>query len=118
MRGRALGTGVALLACVAIGACSNPLGQQYEYEEQIYLTVDGAATAIVDASIPALVVLRGARLDASPSARIDRDDVRRLFEANGCRVMSVGQPWRREGRRFIQVRIEADDVRALSQCGL
>ncbi len=100
------------------GACSNPLGKQYEYEEQIYLTVDGAATVIVDTSIPALVALRGVELDPSSSARIDREDVRRVFEAGGCKVMSVGQPWRREGRRFVQVRIEAEDVRTLAQCRL
>ena len=101
-----------------MSACSNPLGQQYEYEEQLYLTVHGAATAIVDASVPALVALRGAKLDPSPSARIDQEDVRKIFEADGCHVVRVGQPWRRDDRRFVQIRIETDDVRTLSQCGL
>lgn len=119
MRRRAVLAGAAVLASALLGgACSNPLGKQYEYEEQIYLNVDGSASIIVDTSIPALVALRGAKLDPSSSARIDREDVRRVFEAGGCKVMSVGQPWRREGRRFVQVRIQAEDVRTLGQCRL
>jgi len=107
-----------MLACVAMGACSDSLLRQYEYEEQIYLTVRGAATVIVDTSIPALVALRGLQLDPSNSARIDQEDVRRAFEAQGCRVVRVGQPWRRDGRRFVQIRMETDDVRTLNQCGV
>jgi hypothetical protein len=107
----------ALLAVIAIAAgCRAPLGRQYEYEEQIYLRVDGSATVIVNASIAALVALRGANLDPSSSSRIDRADVRRVFEAAGCEIASVGQPWRRHGRRFVQVRIAAGDVRKLSEC--
>jgi hypothetical protein len=107
----------ALLAVFAIAAgCRAPLGRQYEYEEQIYLRVDGSATVIVNASIAALVALRGADLDPSSSSRIDRADVRRVFEAADCAVASVGQPWRRQGRRFVQVRIATDDVRTLSVC--
>ena len=108
----------AVVLLLASGACGNPLGKQYEYEEQLYLTVKGSATVIVDASLPALVALRGAPFDLSPSARIDQGIVRRVFEAGGCRVVRVGQPWRRSGRRFVQVRIEADDVRTLNTCSV
>ena len=101
-----------------MSACTDSLLRQYEYEEQIYLTVRGAATVIVDASIPALVALRGLQLDPSNTARLDQEDVRRAFEAQGCRVVRVGQPWRRDGRRFVQVRMETDDVRTLNQCGV
>ncbi|HKV98242.1 MAG TPA: hypothetical protein VJN96_00390 [Vicinamibacterales bacterium] len=118
MRGRRLLAGAALLVSAAMSACSGSLLRQYEYEEQIYLTVRGAATVMVDASIPALVALRGLKLDPSTTARIDQNDVRRAFEAQGCHVVSVGQPWRREGRRFVQVRLETDDVRTLAQCGV
>jgi hypothetical protein len=118
MRSRTVTAGVATLAMAAIGACNSPLLRQYEYEEQIYLTVRGAATVIVDASIPALVSLRGLKLDPSNTARLDQEDVRRAFEAQGCRVLRVGQPWRRDGRRFVQIRMETDDVRTLSQCGV
>ena len=116
MRGWAARAAVIGLAVAA--ACSNPLGRQYEYEEQLYLGVDGAATIVVDASFAALVALRGVTIDTSPTARIDRAEIRRLFEAAGCPVQNVGQPWRRKGRRFIQVRLAADDVQTLSACGL
>jgi hypothetical protein len=107
-----------LMVIGAASGCASPLGKQYEYEEQLYLTVKGSATVIVDASVPALVALHGAALDPSPLARADPALVRRVFEAGGCRVVRVGQPWRRSGRRFVQVRIEADDVRALSKCSM
>src|SRR5258706_180933 len=69
MRGRAGMLAVGVLALVAGGACGNPLGPQYEYEEQVYLKVNGGASITINASIPALVALRGAALDPSPSAR-------------------------------------------------
>jgi hypothetical protein len=103
---------------VAMTACSNPLGRRYEYEEQLYLDLSGSATVIVDASVAALVALRAARLDPDPAARIDQEGVRRLFASSGCDVVRVGQPWRVDGRRFIQVRLQAADVQALSRCSL
>ena len=111
-------------ACVAIGllvlafaaGCSNPLGRQYEYEEQIYLSVDGSATVVVDSSIPALVALRGATFDPKISAGVSREQVRGWFESSGCQDVRVGQPWVRRGRRFVQVRMSVEDIRALSSC--
>jgi hypothetical protein len=108
----------AAAAMLAVTACANPLGRQYEYEEQVYLSVDGSATVIVDASIPALVALRGLALDPSPTARTDQEEIRRVIEAEGCDVARVGQPWRRNGRRFVQVRIATTDVNTLGSCGL
>lgn len=98
-------------------ACSNPLGKQYEYEEQLYLGVTGAATLVIDSSIPALVALRNLPLDPSSTAHVDRDQVRRLFATAGCRDVKVGQPWTRKGRRFVQISVEASDVRQLAACG-
>ncbi len=115
MRGWTAGLAAAMLMAASSG-CHNPMGPKYEYEEQVYLNVDGSATVIVDSSIAAFVALRGLPFDPSPSAPIDRDQTRRLFEALGCRDVSVGQPWRRDGRRFIQIRIETDDVRTLAAC--
>jgi hypothetical protein len=107
----------ALLAALALtGGCRGPLGRQYEYEEQIYLRVDGSATVIINSSIAALVALRGADLDPSLAHRIDRTDVRRVYETVGCEVASVGQPWRRQGRRFVQVRVISGDIRKLGSC--
>jgi hypothetical protein len=105
-------------ACLALSACGGALGKQYEYEEQLYLGVDGSATAIVSTSLNALVVLRGAALDLDAAARWEREDVRRVFEAAGCQVSSVGQFWRREGRRFVQIRLDVEDVRTLGRCGM
>jgi hypothetical protein len=105
-----------LVSAVWTTACSRPFGREYEYEEQLYLSVDGSATVILNSSIAALVALRGAALDPAPGSRIGRDDVRELFEASGCDVVRVGQLWRRKGRRFVQVRLRTDDVRLLSQC--
>ena len=111
---RAIAVGLA----VAGAACGNPFGRQYEYEEQVYLRVDGAATVVVDSSISALVALRGVALDPTAPSSTDRANLRAMFEAAGCHVDNVGQPWRRRGRRFVQVRISTPDVRALSKCGL
>jgi len=115
---RVWATSLAIGAALVSTACSGAMGRHYEYEEELYLTVKGSAIAVVDASIPALVALHNLPLDPAPTARTDQADVRRVLEAAHCDVAHVGQPWRRDGRRFIQVRIEADDVRSLSQCQL
>jgi len=108
---------VMLLA--SISACAAwPFGAHYEYEEQLYLSVDGRATVVVDASLPALVALRGLSIDPSPSSSIDRDGIRRAAEAAGCAVDSVSRPWTRSGRRFVQIQIAIADVRQPQSCGL
>lgn len=116
MRFRAL-LAIAVLT-LAVAACRSPFGPQYEYEEQIYLRVDGAATVVIDSSIAALVALRGVALDPGAPSSSDRAELRKMFEAAGCHVDNVGQPWRRRGRRYVQVRLSTPDVRALSTCGL
>jgi hypothetical protein len=65
MRAR-LRLAACVLAAATVVACSNPLGRQYEYDEQTYLAVDGSATVVVNSSLPALVALRGASLDPKP----------------------------------------------------
>jgi hypothetical protein len=114
MRVRAGRAACAVVALLAASACGNPLGRQYEYEEQLYLSVDGSATIILDASLPALAALRGMTLDSG--GRMDRATIRRAFESGGCDVVNVAQPWRRRGRRFIQVRLRTADVRTLNSC--
>lgn len=110
---------IAGLVLVSIAAaCRNPLGREYEYEEQLYLQVNGSATVVVDASIASLVALRGMALDTSFATRPDRAAIRKLIEAGGCPAVTVGQPWTRHGRRFIQIRIATKDVRTLSSCAL
>jgi hypothetical protein len=117
MRVRIVPSALVIVLLGVLTGCSNPLGRQYEYEEQIYLGVDGSATLIVDASIPALVALHGLPIDPSPRARVDRDQLRLLFTTPRCPDVRVGQPWIRRGRHFVQIRVSTPDVSRLAACG-
>jgi hypothetical protein len=108
---------VALLVCaLALAACGvrSPFKAQPEYQEEVYLALDGSATVNVSASLASLVALRGADFPTDPRARVDRANVRRFFEGPGVRVTSVSLA-RRHLRRFAHVAIAVDDVRKLSQ---
>ncbi len=109
----------AYLLCAFIvvlcAACAQPFGRQYEYEEEIHVGLNGSATIIVNSSLPALAALHGLDLPLDPNALVVRDDLRAAYESPVTRVTRVSRPWRRSGRRFIQVRIEASDVRLLSE---
>lgn len=107
---------VLLIALVA-SSCAQPFGRVYEYEEEVYLNLDGSATIIVNASLPALAALHGAEVPLDPQALIERDAIRALYESPQTAVTRVSRPWRRNGRRYIQVRLEAADVRTLPQIG-
>ena len=80
--------------------------------------IDGSATVVVNSSLPALVALRGAKLDPRPDGSADRDAIRQMYESAGCSVDRVGRFWYRRGRRFVQVQISTNDVRTLSKCAL
>lgn len=110
--------GALMTSALLIASCTNPLARQYEYEEQLYLAVDGSATVVVDASLPALVLLRGASFDPSIGGSTDRAAVRRLYESAGCPVDSVSRLWERSGRRFAQIQISVKDLKSLSSCPL
>ena len=105
----------ALLAVTAAACGGSPLLRQYEYEEEIFLGVDGSATVVINSSIPALVALRGLNLDPGQRARLDRQRLEAAYTSPGTRVLRVSRPWRRSGRRFVQVRVETDDVRRLAE---
>jgi hypothetical protein len=107
-----------VLAAVTVAACSNPLGRQYEYDEQTYLAVDGSATVVVNSSLPALVALRGAAIDPRTDGNADRDGIRKLYESAGCTVDRVGRFWYRRSRRFVQIQVSTADIRSLSKCRL
>jgi hypothetical protein len=70
---------------------------------------------VVNASLPALVALRGLQVDTSTSSRLDRDRIRVLYESPVTHVTRVSPPWRRAGRRFVQVRLDVTDVRRLHE---
>jgi hypothetical protein len=102
---------------VAAAGCANPLGRQYEYDEQLYLGVDGSAELVINASIAALVALRNLPLDPDPAVPVDRDRVRQAFSDPGCGEVTVNRPWTRSGRRFVQVVLEQDHVGGFAGCG-
>jgi hypothetical protein len=106
---------IAVIAAFATTACGGRLfGKHYEYEEDVTLASDGSADLIVNASIPALVALRGLALNPDPSAAVDRDAVRAAYQSPNTEVMRVSRPWRRDGRRFVQVRVKVHDIRKLN----
>jgi hypothetical protein len=101
-----------LTAAIAASSCRGVLKKEYEYEEELYLDLDGSATLYVNASVPALIALRGVDLDVNPRARFNRERVRAIFAG---RNVSVRTPTtsRRHGRRFVHVRVDADRLSAL-----
>src|SRR6478672_5566159 len=100
--------GVLLSACGGTSA----MFRQYEYEEEVYLSLDGSATVYVNSSLPALNALRGTTFDLSPAARVDTAAVRAYYSSPATRVIRVSQS-RRNNRRFVHVRLDVDDVTAL-----
>jgi hypothetical protein len=110
-------TSLAALVCAALAstACGNGgLFRQYEYEEDVYLSLDGSATVYVNSSLAALNALHGASFDTDPAARFRRDQVQAFFSTPVTHVASVSDS-RRNNRRFAHVRVEAPDVRRLSE---
>lgn len=97
-----------------VAGCRSVLSMQYEYDEEIFLDLDGSATVYVNASVPALVALRGAPLDVDPRARLDRNDVRAFFESPVTEVESVTTS-RRDNRRYVHVRLTVSDIRRLNE---
>jgi len=96
-----------LLGCQKLG-----LVKEYEYDERVELSLDGSAVVDINASIPALVALRGATLDVDPEARFDRRAFRRLYEGRGVTAREVST-YRRHGRRFVHVRLAVADISGL-----
>jgi hypothetical protein len=111
---RALVAFAIVVLPIASGACGSGLFQQYEYEEEMYLSLDGSATLYVNSSIEALNALRGTAFDPSPSGRFDRRPFQRYFSTAHTRVTRVTSS-RRSRRRFVHVRLEVDDIRRLAE---
>jgi len=113
-----IGAAMALVAALALwaGGCSR--GEQFrdfEYEEEIFLALDGSAQIYVNTSIAALNALRGAAFPVAPGARIDRDAVGAWFSTPTTRVTRRPSLSRRNGRRFVHIRVDVDDVTRLSE---
>jgi len=105
---------LVVIAVLASIACGSVIARKYEYEEEIFLSLDGSATVYVNASVPALVALRGVPLPLDPNARLDRTVVRDIYSTPVSRVASVTTS-RREGRRYVHLRIGVDDIRRLGE---
>ena len=106
---------VLLLAAIAFWARSGTLfGKQYEYEEDLTISLDGSATLTINSSVAALVALRGLPLEA-PTGTVDRDRVRAAFESPVATVVSVPRPWTRSGRAFVQINLDIPDIRRLHE---
>ena len=112
MRFRAV---VLLVAALSVSCGGGGLFRQYEYEEEMYLSLDGSATIYVNSSVAALNALRGTSFDTDPSATIDRGAVRDYFTTPVTRVTRRPALSRRSNRRFVHVRVDVDDVRRLSE---
>ncbi len=109
-RARAL---LLLVLCVVAGCSGAGLFREYEYQEDLYLALDGSVVVNVNASVAALVALRGIELDPDPRARIDQDRTRSLFEGPGARATVTLA--RRNRRRFVHVSVRAESLEALSR---
>ena len=106
---------IVVAAALMLSACGGRLvKKQYEYEEELYLGLDGTATLNVSASVPALVALRGADLNVSPRARFDRERIRAFYQGPGVTVIALSSS-RRYGRRFVHLSMDVADVRSLQR---
>jgi hypothetical protein len=107
---------LAVLMAFAVARCGGRapalFGPQYEYEEDLTLSLDGSATMVVNASIAALAVLRGLPLSTDLSARVDRDAVRALYTSPYAQVTRVST-WTRSKRRYVGVTLRVANIRDL-----
>ncbi|HEX4914257.1 MAG TPA: hypothetical protein VFV51_09880 [Vicinamibacterales bacterium] len=105
---------LVLLSVLLSAACANVIARKYEYEEEIFLALDGSATVYVNASVPALVALRGFKLPLDPNARLDRVLVRELYTTPATTVENITLS-RREGRRYVHLRLDVPDITRLGE---
>lgn len=116
-RGAALCALIVVLAIAAGcgGGGGGLFGKQYEYEEELFLDLDGSASLTVNASLAALSALRGLDVPTEPDAQVDRDRIRALFSSPVAEVTHVSRGWRRDGRTFVQVQLDIPDIRRLPE---
>jgi hypothetical protein len=103
-----------VLAALVLNSCGSLLSVKYEYDEDVFVYLDGSATVYVNASVPALVALRGAPLDPDPRARLDRLKVRDLYRSAVTNVVSTTTS-RRDNRRYVHLRIDVADITQLDK---
>ena len=114
---RVVGVLAAAVFVAAVATACGPAGsffRQYEYDEQIDLSLDGTAVVYVNASLQALNALRGTAFDVRPNARVDRQAVEAFFSSPVTRVTQFNTS-RRSGRQFVHLRLATDRIDALGQ---
>ena len=107
---------IALALSFALSCGGGFFGKQYEYEEDLYLSLDGSADIIINTSLAALKALRGIDVDPRLTEE-DRRALRVLYESPVSTVKRIRRPWTRKGRRFVQIRVEVSDLRQLPKEG-
>ncbi|MEP7309972.1 MAG: hypothetical protein ABJA98_31065 [Acidobacteriota bacterium] len=100
---------------VATACSSGGFFRPYEYEEEIYLSLDGSATVYVNSSLAALNALRGASFGTDPAVPVDREKVREFYATPVTRVLTTPTSSRRSGRRFVHVKLDVPDVQKLGE---
>jgi hypothetical protein len=108
---------LASVLAIAAAGCSGRhglLGPEYEYEEDLTLSLDGSASLVVNSSLPALAALRGLVIAGDTHTRADqiRDQVQKIYSSPYATVVRVTQ-WTRHGRRYFGVRLRVPDIRQL-----
>jgi hypothetical protein len=114
---------LATVTAVAAPACGGWMDEsvrggifrQYEYDEDVYLLLDGSATVYVNTSLAALNALRGTSFATAPNAPLDRHALRAFFTTPVTSVTGQISASRRSNRRFVHVKLEVDDVRRLGE---
>lgn len=107
---------LVLLAVCLLSACSGPRNffREYEYEEEMYLSLDGTATLYVNSSVAALNALRGTSLDANPETLPEKRDIEAYYSSPNVEVTRITFS-RRNNRRYIHVRMDVKNVEKLGE---
>lgn len=83
----------------------------YEYEHEFWLAVDGSGSVTVTAPPSLWLAFKGVGRADDPGAT--KDAARALFESSGLKVRRASVT-RRDGRFYVSVRADFDDVNRLS----
>lgn len=106
---------LAALAAATAACGGGVFGKQYEYEEDLTISLDGTGTVVVNASLASLAALRGLDVPTDDTSRVDREKIRAMYTSHVTQVTRVSRPWRRHNRRFVQIRVRIHDIRRLHE---
>jgi hypothetical protein len=94
--------GLLLSACV-----------RYEYEEEVFLEVDGSGEIRINGSRELFAALRG--VGGSPDPHfVTAETLRRFYQSPDLEVLSIKSS-RREGRTYLHLRARFEDLRRLAK---